>query len=293
MMLPSSLPLVRLFAAASAGQPRPGAAMAGFLGGYALVWSVFGALAFLFDVGVHAAVDSSPWLGDHDWLLGGSVLALAGAFQFTKLKDACLDKCRHPGHFLIRFYERGTAGGFRLGARHGVFCLGCCWALMLVMFSVGVASLGWMAVLTALMVYEKTQPSGARSVPVTGCLAAGGRARSCCSSPPMPPEPAPTCPASSRPSRSLPPSCGSPPATTGCRSRRSPTTSRPAGLHYLLIHYDIPVVDPAALAAERCRVRGARAVAVARRAALPARGHARGDAWSAPGTAARGSRRGR
>ena len=168
MMLPSSLPLVRLFAAASAGQPRPGAAMAGFIGGYAIVWSVFGALAFLFDVGVHAAVDSSSWLNEHDWLLGGSVLALAGAFQFTKLKDACLDKCRHPGHFLIRFYERGTAGGFRLGARHGVFCLGCCWALMLVLFSVGVASLAWMAVLTALMVYEKTQPSGARSVPVTG-----------------------------------------------------------------------------------------------------------------------------
>ncbi len=168
MMLPSSLPLVRLFAAASAAQPRPRAAMAGFLGGYALVWSAFGALAFLFDVGVHAAVDSSPWLAHNDWLIGGSVLALAGAFQFTTLKDACLDRCRHPGHFLLRFYERGTGGGFRLGARHGAFCLGCCWALMLVMFSVGVASLGWMAVLTALMVYEKTQPAGARSVPVTG-----------------------------------------------------------------------------------------------------------------------------
>ena len=176
MMLPSSLPLVRMFAAASAGQPRPGAAMAGFLGGYALVWSVFGALAFLFDVGVHAGVDSNRWLKDHDWLLGGSVLALAGAFQFTKLKDACLDKCRHPGHFLIRFYERGTGGAFRLGARHGIFCLGCCWALMLVMFSVGVASLAWMAVLTALMVYEKTRPSGARSVPVTGIALLGAAA---------------------------------------------------------------------------------------------------------------------
>jgi predicted metal-binding membrane protein len=173
MMLPSSLPLVRMFARASAGQPRPAAAMAGFLGGYALVWSAFGALALLFDVGIHAAIDSSSWLHDRDWLLGGSVLALAGAFQFTKLKDACLDKCRHPGQFLLRFYERGTAGGFRLGARHGAFCLGCCWALMLVMFSVGVASLAWMAVLTALMVWEKTRPSGARSVPVTGVALLG------------------------------------------------------------------------------------------------------------------------
>ena len=168
MMLPSSLPLVRLFAAASKNQPRPDVAMAGFLGGYAVVWSAFGALAFAFDLGVHAAVDSSGWLHRHEWLLGGSVLALAGAFQFTSLKDACLDKCRHPGQFMIRFYERGFGGGFRLGARHGAFCVGCCWALMLVMFAAGVASLLWMALLTALMVHEKTRPAGHRTVPVTG-----------------------------------------------------------------------------------------------------------------------------
>jgi predicted metal-binding membrane protein len=170
MMLPSSLPLVRLFAKASTGQPRPGAATAAFLGGYAVVWSAFGALALAFDLAVHASVDASPWLHDHEWLIGGSVLALAGAFQFTRLKDACLDKCRHPGQFMIRFYERGTAGGFRLGARHGLFCVGCCWALMLVMFAAGVASLVWMALLTALMVHEKTQPAGRRAVPVTGVV---------------------------------------------------------------------------------------------------------------------------
>jgi predicted metal-binding membrane protein len=168
MMLPSSLPLVRLFAVALAGQPRPRAALAGFLGGYALVWSAFGALALSFDLGVHAAVDASPWLHEREWLLGGFVLALAGAFQFTKLKDACLDKCRHPGAFILRFYERGVGGGFRLGARHGLFCVGCCWALMLVMFAAGVANLLWMALLTALMVHEKTRPAGRRAVPVTG-----------------------------------------------------------------------------------------------------------------------------
>jgi predicted metal-binding membrane protein len=168
MMLPSSLPLVRLFAAASAGQPRPRAAMTGFLGGYALVWSTFGALAFMFDLGVHAAIHASPWLHEHEWILGGSVLALASAFQFTKLKEVCLDKCRHPGAFIVRFYERGVRGGFRLGACHGVFCVGCCWALMLVMFAAGVANLLWMALLTALMVHEKTRPSGRRAVPVTG-----------------------------------------------------------------------------------------------------------------------------
>jgi predicted metal-binding membrane protein len=173
MMLPTSLPLIRLFASASSQAPRASSAMAAFLGGYALVWSAFGVLAFAFDAGLHAAVDASPLLQDYDWALAGAVLALAGAFQFTPLKDACLDKCRHPAQFLIRYYERGVGGGLRLGARHGLFCLGCCWALMLVMFAVGVASLIVMAGLTALMVYEKTHPTGARAVPVTGVLLLG------------------------------------------------------------------------------------------------------------------------
>jgi predicted metal-binding membrane protein len=168
MMLPSSLPLVRLYARASERAPRRRRSMAAFIGGYALVWSAFGLAAFGADAGLHATVNASPWLERHDWWIGGSVLALAGAFQFTSLKDACLDKCRHPGQFMMRFYERGPRGGFRLGVRHGVFCVGCCWALMLVMFAAGVASLIWMALLTAVMIHEKTRPAGARTVPVTG-----------------------------------------------------------------------------------------------------------------------------
>jgi hypothetical protein len=89
-------------------------------------------------------------------------------FQFSSLKDACLRSCRHPASFIHRHYERGTAAAFKLGARHRAFCAGCCWALMLVMFALGVASLIWMALLTALMVHEKTRPAGARTVPLTG-----------------------------------------------------------------------------------------------------------------------------
>jgi predicted metal-binding membrane protein len=168
MMLPSSLPLVRMFAAASAVAPARGRALAAFLGAYALVWTSFGTLAFAGDAGLHALVNASPWLEQHDWAIAPSVLMLAGAFQFSSLKDACLRSCRHPASFMHRHYERGTAGAFKLGARHGAFCLGCCWALMLVMFAVGVASLIWMALLTALMVHEKTRPTGARTVPLTG-----------------------------------------------------------------------------------------------------------------------------
>jgi predicted metal-binding membrane protein len=175
MMLPSSLPLVRMYTAATVGTPERGRSLAAFLGGYALVWSAFGALAFSFDAGVHASVNASPWIEDHDWAIGPGVLLLAGAFQFSSLKDACLRACRHPASFLRRHYRRGPAGGLSLGVRHGVFCVGCCWALMFVMFAAGAANLIWMAALTALMVHEKTRPAGARTVPLTGTvfLAAG------------------------------------------------------------------------------------------------------------------------
>ena len=176
MMLPSSLPLVRLFARASSGQPHPQRAMGAFLGAYALVWTAFGAVAFAGDVAFHELVERTAALESAAWVIPPAVLALAGAFQFTSLKDRCLEQCRHPGAFILRFYERGTGGAFRLGARHGLFCLGCCWALMLVAFAVGVASLAWMGVLTALMVHEKTRPGGRRDVPVTGVILLGAAA---------------------------------------------------------------------------------------------------------------------
>jgi predicted metal-binding membrane protein len=168
MMVPSSLPLVRMYAAASEGAPERRRALAAFLGAYALVWSGFGLAAFLGDAGVHALVASSGWLTANDWTIAPAALLLAGGFQFTPLKDACLRACRHPASFLRRHYRRGMGGGFELGLRHAAFCVGCCWALMLVAFAVGTASLIWMAALTALMVHEKTRPSGARTVPVTG-----------------------------------------------------------------------------------------------------------------------------
>jgi predicted metal-binding membrane protein len=168
MMVPSSLPLVRLFANAAAAQPRPRAAMAAFLGGYALVWTAFGWVAFVGDTMVHATVDRTPWLQQHEWLIAGGTLALAGAFQFSALKDRCLQVCRHPGAFLLRHYERGLPAAFTIGRRHGLFCLGCCWALMLLMFAAGVANLWWMAGLTALMVYEKTGTRVQRAVPMAG-----------------------------------------------------------------------------------------------------------------------------
>jgi predicted metal-binding membrane protein len=168
MMLPSSLPLIRLFDAVSERQERPARMRAAFLGGYVFVWTAFGAQAFLGDVGVHTMVDNFPWLRHHSWLIAGGVLAMAGAFQFSNLKDQCLSKCRQPGPYLMSHYRRGAGGAFRLGLGHGLYCLGCCWALMLVMFAAGVAMLWWMAALTAVMVYEKTGRHGEAVTPFVG-----------------------------------------------------------------------------------------------------------------------------
>jgi predicted metal-binding membrane protein len=168
MMLPSSLPLIRLFVAASRNQEHVGRVRGAFLGGYATVWTGFGAVAFLGDVGIHHTVDSVAWLAAHEWIIGGTTLAFAGAFQFSDLKDRCLSKCRHPAPYLLGHYRRGEGGAFRLGFGHGVFCLGCCWALMLVMFAAGVAMLWWMAALTVVMVYEKTGRYGRQVTPLVG-----------------------------------------------------------------------------------------------------------------------------
>lgn len=168
MMLPSSMPLIRLFATVSTNQPRHGLTMAAFLGGYAVVWTAFGIAGFLGDVVLHHVVDTTPWLEARPWLIAGAVLALAGAFQFSPLKDACLRACRLPGPFLMQRYGRGVAAAFALGRSHGLFCVGCCWALMLVTFAAGFANLWWMAALTAVMVYEKTGRHGMRVVPIVG-----------------------------------------------------------------------------------------------------------------------------
>jgi predicted metal-binding membrane protein len=168
MMLPSTLPLIRLFDVVSRQQEDGGRARAAFLGGYAAVWTAFGALAFLGDGVVHRVVHAVPPLAERPWLIAGSTLAVAGAFQFSGLKERCLSKCRQPGPYLLARYRRGPAAAFRLGLGHGLYCLGCCWALMLVMFAAGVAVLWWMAALTAVMVYEKTARHGPALTPIVG-----------------------------------------------------------------------------------------------------------------------------
>ena len=164
MMLPTSIPLVVTFAALVRRRRHPSRLVLLLLVGYLVVWGAFGLAAWIADRGIHAAVDATPWLADHPQVIIGTTLAIAGLWQFSPLRDRCLDECRSPLGFVVNRW-RGTserAEALRMGIAHGAFCVGCCWSLMLVMFGVGLASLSAMLVLGGLTAIEKNLPSGRR-----------------------------------------------------------------------------------------------------------------------------------
>ena len=168
MMLPSSMPMVYMMVYAGRKQGRQQTIPLLFLAGYAVIWTAFAIVAFIVDTQIHLLVAHWFWLYMHPWLIGAVTFALAGAFQFSPLKARCLQHCRSPFSFFVRHYRKGAAAAWRLGLRHGLFCLGCCWAIMLIMFGLGVGSLIWMAALTGVMVIEKTFPGGHRLTPIIG-----------------------------------------------------------------------------------------------------------------------------
>lgn len=168
MMLPTTLPLARLFARAAATQPKSRLVLAAFLAAYFAVWTAFAAAALGADLGLHRLLAGWPVLAARHSLIAGLTVIAAGAFQFSPLKEQCLRACRHPMSYLLRHYGRGPGAAWRLGLRHALFCLGCCWALMLVMFAVGAGNLAIMAALTGIMLVEKTQRWGGRLVPFVG-----------------------------------------------------------------------------------------------------------------------------
>jgi predicted metal-binding membrane protein len=170
MMLPSSLPLMNLFRHANWANRGSRLATGGFLAGYLVVWTAFALAALLGDALIHRLVDAWPWLAGRPWLIAGATLIVAGGFQFTPLKERCLAACRSPFAFFVRHYRRGVPGAWELGLRHGRFCLGCCWALMLVMFGLGVGHLVWMAILAGVMLLERTTLRGRHLVPVVGVV---------------------------------------------------------------------------------------------------------------------------
>ena len=176
MMLPTTLPLFQAFDRVVAGRPDRLRLLVWLGAGYLAAWSAFGLLAHGLHAALLAGVAQVPLLGWHGWLIGAATLGGAGAFQFSALKYRCLDQCRSPLSFVISHWH-GPAPqrqAFLLGLRHGLSCVGCCWALMLLMFVVGAGSLGWMLALAAVMAVEKNVSWGRRlSAPLGVALLAG------------------------------------------------------------------------------------------------------------------------
>jgi predicted metal-binding membrane protein len=131
-----------------------------FVLGYLLVWGGFSVAAALAQWGLHAAALLSATLTTTSPLVGGGLLIAAGAWQLTPLKQACLARCRHPVAWLMTEWRDGAGGALAMGARHGAYCLGCCWALMGLLFVAGVMNLLWVAAITAFVLVEKVAPGG-------------------------------------------------------------------------------------------------------------------------------------
>ncbi len=169
MMLPASMPTIRVFEAASARLARPRRAGLTFLVSFAVVWAVFGLLAFMGDIGLHHIVDATPWLAARPQLIEAGVIALAGGYQLLPVRQRSLAACRHPDERPVTA-SLAEGGSARFGLAHGLACLGSSWALMLLMFAEGFANLAWMVALTAVMVYETTGRHGQRLGSVVGVV---------------------------------------------------------------------------------------------------------------------------
>ena len=172
MMLPASGPMILTFHRIQVSRRRRGEAFVAtwvFVAAYLAVWAAAGVAAWLGAVAADRLGDAlalSPRLVAR---IGGTVVILAGLYQFSPLKNVCLTKCRTPMSFIMTSWREGLGGAVRMGVEHGAYCLGCCWLLFLILFPLGIMNVAAMAVLTLLVVAEKSLPGGR----VTARLAAG------------------------------------------------------------------------------------------------------------------------
>ena len=179
MMVPSAVPMSLLFAAVARKAHAQGSAVTPtfvFVAGYVAVWTGFSALATAAQWALERAALLSPMLAASTPLFGGVLLCTAGVYQWSSLKEACLEHCRAPASFLASHWRTGTLGPLRMGAEHGVYCLGCCRLLMGLLFFGGVMNLLWVAAISLFVLLEKVAPRGAHVARTSGValVLAGG-----------------------------------------------------------------------------------------------------------------------
>jgi predicted metal-binding membrane protein len=161
MMTPSATPMVLTFVGIKRQRQPDQASIPGtmiFLFGYLIAWSLFSAAATLVQWGLHAVTLLSDEMISVSNLFSGMLLIFAGIYQFTPLKNMCLSHCRTPLGFLMNEWQDGISGALRMGVRHGIYCVGCCWLLMAILFVAGVMNLLWSAVIAGIVIIEKVMP---------------------------------------------------------------------------------------------------------------------------------------
>ncbi|MEZ5609175.1 MAG: DUF2182 domain-containing protein [Rhodocyclaceae bacterium] len=158
MMLPSAAPTIILYGSLVRSNGAIGKVLPGvwtFAAGYVAMWTLFSAVATLLQAALESAALLTPAMASASAGLGALALIGAGVYQLTPFKEACLGKCRNPLQFLMTRWRPGPGGAFRMGLEHGAWCVGCCWALMLLLFVAGVMNLAWVALIAAFVFVEK------------------------------------------------------------------------------------------------------------------------------------------
>jgi predicted metal-binding membrane protein len=174
MMLPSASPMLLLYGSiarqSAPTQTRTVRQIYAFAAGYVVVWALFSLGATAFQRLLASLLFVSPMMEVTSPAVGAMLLLVAGTYQLTPLKQTCLRTCQSPLGFLMSRWRAGAAGAFRMGLEHGVFCAGCCWALMLLLFAGGVMNLAVIATLTAFVAFEKLTRFGMQGVRISGVL---------------------------------------------------------------------------------------------------------------------------
>jgi len=157
MMLPSAAPVILLVLGVYRRRvdPQARSSAAAFVAGYVIAWTMFSVAASAAQVGLHRGALLAPDMRLRSSVVSGVLLIVVGVYQWLPIKNTCLTHCQSPIGFLSQYWREGTIGGLALGLRHGMFCVGCCWLLMTLLFVVGVMNLLWVAVLSAFVLIEK------------------------------------------------------------------------------------------------------------------------------------------
>src|SRR6266852_5550062 len=167
MMFPTAAPMILMFARVQRDKRQSGRAFVPtwvFVSAYLLIWTLSGVLAYVGAVWAERLAYQVPWVMANAACIGGSVLVPAGLYQLSPLKRSCLSKCRTPLDFILSAWRDGYTGAFRMGLQHGLYCLGCCWMLFVILFPLGVMNIAAMTVITLVVFAEKSLPIGKRSV---------------------------------------------------------------------------------------------------------------------------------